>query len=149
MRHRVRLGLLLGFLALTSCISLGPEPPAYEPVVLASGVVVHDLVVPERTEEDRVAEIGDLVSLHYELSLNDGTLVDSSYERGLPIEIVLGDGVLVPGLDEGVRGMRLFGRRKIVVPPELGYGDEGVPPRIPGRALLLLEVELMGLEPGP
>jgi len=138
--------LLLGLSCLlAACLSFTPKPPRYEPVILPSGVVVTDLAVPDR---GRRARSGDRIALHYELSLGDGTPVDSSYERGAPIELVLGESVLLPGLQEAVVGMRRFGRRKVVVPPEVAYGDEGLPPRIPPRAVLRVLVELMELEPG-
>jgi peptidylprolyl isomerase len=132
-------------LATTSCAWFRPKPPEYEPVTLPSGVVVQDVVVPE---EGAPARLGDLATLHYELRLRDGTLIDSSIERGQPIEIRLGSGDFPRGLEQGVVGMRLFGRRNLVVPPSEGYGAEGKPPDIPDGAFLFFLLELMGLEQG-
>ncbi len=140
-----RLLPLLCVLLATACLS-NPRPPEYEAVVLPSGVVRKDLVVPE---QGVASKPGDRVTLHYELRLGDGTLIDSSWDRGTPIEVVLGDGQLVPGIEQGLVGLRRFGRRRIVVPPELGFGEEGVADRVPPRAILYVTVELMELEPAP
>ena len=130
--------------ALSSCALLRVPPPEYDPVALASGVTYQDVVVPEAGQP---ARFGDAVAIHYRLTLNDGTPVDSSYDRGVPFEMVLGASAPLPGLQEGIVGMRLYGRRRISVPPELGYGEEGLPPSIPGNAILRADVELMRHEP--
>ena len=126
-----------------SCSALHVAPPTYEPVLLESGVLIRDQVVPE---EGPLAREGDLVHLHYEMRLADGTVVDSSFDRGQPLETRLGDGLLPPGVEQGVVGMRRFGRRELVVPAALGYGDEGLPPSVPANAELHLDLELMELE---
>lgn len=125
-----------------SCAWFRPRPPEYPLVRLPSGVVVHDLVVPENGEP---AKTGDTVTLEYQLGLEDGTIVDSSLEHGQRLHFRIGDGQVPTGLEQGVEGMRLFGRRELIVPPELGYGKEGMPPVIPGNARLYFEVEMMEL----
>jgi FKBP-type peptidyl-prolyl cis-trans isomerase len=137
--------LLLALLpcALSACGLLRDRPPEYEPVQLASGVRVQDLVVPE---EGPVAASGDRVTIDYRLALLDGTVADSSRDRGQPISFVLGDGEVPAGLEQGIQGMRLLGRRRVRIPPELGYGSQGRPPRIPPDSVLVVDVELLALE---
>ena len=131
--------LLLG-LALTGCAWFRPDPPEYDSVKLPSGLVVRDLVVPETGAE--VAS-GDTVAVHYDLRLLDRSLVESSTDSGRPLRFTVGAGSVPPGLDEGVLGMRLFGRRRLTVPPALAFGEEGRPPRIPPGATLIFDLELM------
>jgi len=117
-----------------------PDPPEYPSVTLPSGLVIRDQAVPEAGPE--VAP-GDLVAIHYDLWLADRTLVESSRSTGMPLSFEVGAGVVPAGLDEGVLGMRLFGRRRLLVPPALAYGAEGRPPRIPPEATLTFDVEVM------
>ena len=115
-------------------------------MALPSGVLVQDLVVPEAGP---VARAGDRVVLNYEIRLADGSSVDSSWDRGQPLETELGAGLLPRGLEEGVLGMRCFGKRRVFVPARLAYGSEGRPPRIPPDADLECVLELMELELTP
>ena len=83
---------------------------------------------------------------HYEGKLIDGTVFDSSVDRGTPLEFRLGRGDVIRGWDEGLaHGMRVGGRRQLVIPPELGYGARGAPPAIPPNALLHFDVELVSI----
>ncbi len=135
--------LFLCLVPLSACCLSGPvRPPVYDPIVTASGVHVQDRVVPEAGP---AAKPGDTVTIDYVLSLEDGTVADSSLERGQPISFVLGSGEVPRGLEEGIEGMILRGERQIRVPSELGYGAAGVPPRIPPHALLTFNVELLEL----
>lgn len=139
-----RLALTLALCAgLSSCTLFRPRPPEYETVRFENGLVVQDLVVPD---DGRAAADGDRVRIHYEGRLADDTVFDSSYQRGDPIAFDLGAGQVPAGLDQGVVGMRLFGRRRLTVPPALGYGDEGIPDLIPPAATLVFELELLGFE---
>lgn len=137
--------LALGLL-FAGCAWFRPRPPEYESVRLESGLVVRDLVVPEA---GAVVAPGDTVAVHYDLRLTDRSLVESSNSIGQPLRFHVGAGDVPSGLDEGVLGMRLFGRRRLTVPPELAYGAEGRPPRIPPRATLIFDVELMEHVPEP
>ena len=90
------------------------------------------------------AKPGDFVSVHY-----TGRLQDSSLDRGEPIEFQLGAGMVIPGWEEGIRGLRVGGKRKLVIPPELGYGEAGAGEAIPPGATLVFDVELVGVRPKP
>src|SRR5262245_48745899 len=138
------LGVLLLSPLLGACAWFRPKPPEYEWVSLGDEVEVRDVVVP--TEGPDVGA-RDEVQLHYDLTLEDGTAVESSRERGQPIQVTLGTGALPVGLERGLVGMKLFGRRRIVVPSALGYGHEGRPPFIPPDATLVFDVEVLGLVP--
>jgi FKBP-type peptidyl-prolyl cis-trans isomerase len=88
------------------------------------------------------AREGDRVLVHYDGTLTDGTLFDSSRKRGAPFEVVLGKGHLIPGFERGVLGMRAGGRRRVVIPPELGYGAQRSG-AIPPSSVLVFEIELL------
>ncbi len=107
----------------------------------ASGMSIQDLVVGT----GGVAEIGKTVSVHYTGWLMDGTKFDSSVDRGYPYEFKLGSGRVIKGWNEGVAGMKVGGKRILIIPPELGYGERGAGNVIPPDATLKLEVELLGV----
>ena len=92
-----------------------------------------------------VAEAGQRVSVHYTGTLTDGSKFDSSLDRGKPFQFTLGAGQVIKGWDQGVAGMKVGGKRKLTIPPELGYGAGGFPPVIPPNSTLVFEVELMGV----
>ncbi|KAJ8021045.1 FK506-binding protein 2 [Holothuria leucospilota] len=97
-------------------------------------------------ECSRKAENGDLVEVHYTGTLEDGTVFDSSRTEGRdPIQFELGSGKVIPGWEQGIQGMCVGEKRRLVIPPHLGYGDKGAGP-IPGDATLKFEVELMSAE---
>lgn len=91
------------------------------------------------------AASGDRVSVHYTGRLEDGTQFDSSRDRGQPFEFTLGEGRVIRGWEEGVKGMKVGGRRHLVIPPELGYGPRAVGGVIPANATLHFDVELLGI----
>ncbi|MBM3206326.1 MAG: FKBP-type peptidyl-prolyl cis-trans isomerase [Candidatus Staskawiczbacteria bacterium] len=91
---------------------------------------------------------GDTAVINYNGTLIDGSKFDSSYDRGTPLTFVLGSGQLIKGMDFGVKGMKVGEKRKITIPPELAYGERGIPPVIPPNSTLIFEVELMSFAPG-
>jgi len=88
---------------------------------------------------------GRRVRVHYTGTLMDGTKFDSSKDSNQPFEFVLGSGSVIPGWDEGVKGMKVGGVRQLTIPASMGYGARGYPPVIPGNAALKFEVELLGV----
>ena len=90
---------------------------------------------------------GQTVTVHYTGTLESGAKFDSSRDPGKqPLEFVVGGGNMIKGFDEGVRGMKVGGRRKLIIPSNLGYREAGRPPTIPGNATLIFEIELMGIK---
>merc|ERR1711983_12090 len=103
--------------------------------------------VKKRVENcEQKSRRGDLLSMHYTGKLEDGTEFDSSIPRGQPLQFTLGSGQVIKGWDQGLLGMCVGEKRKLVIPPELGYGASGAPPKIPGNAVLIFEVELTDIE---
>ncbi|MGO8887149.1 MAG: FKBP-type peptidyl-prolyl cis-trans isomerase [Streptosporangiaceae bacterium] len=106
----------------------GGEPPA-------------DLKITDMWEGDgAVAKAGDTVSVHYVgVAYSTGEEFDASWDRGDPLEFRLGGGQVIAGWDQGVQGMRVGGRRQLVIPPDLAYGDRGAGSAIaPGETLIFV-----------
>ncbi len=99
--------------------------------------------IDEKEGTGKEAKAGDTVDVHYTGWLKDGKKFDSSKDRGRPFTFPLGAGRVIKGWDEGVAGMKEGGKRKLIVPPELGYGERGFPGAIPPNAELTFEVELI------
>jgi len=95
------------------------------------------------------ARKSNLLDMHYTGTLADGTKFDSSLDRQEPFQFQIGIGQVIKGWDEGVLGMCIGEKRKLVVPPELGYGDAGAGDVIPGGATLHFDVELLDIKEGP
>ena len=93
-----------------------------------------------------VAVNGKKVRVHYTGTLTDGTKFDSSVDSGNPFTFTLGQGEVIRGWDMGVAGMKVGGKRKLTIPYPLAYGEHGSPPKIPPKATLIFDVELLGVE---
>ena len=102
----------------------------------------------ETVEEGDGAEAnaGQRIRVHYTGKLEDGSVFDSSRDRGQPFSFILGRGQVIPGWDIGVRGMKEGGKRKLTIPPELAYGSQGRPPKIPPNSTLIFDVELVEVQ---
>jgi FKBP-type peptidyl-prolyl cis-trans isomerase FkpA len=104
-----------------------------------SGLKYVDLVVGTGAE----ARAGQMVKVHYTGWLTDGKKFDSSVDHGQPFTFPLGAGRVIKGWDEGVAGMKAGGKRRLVIPPQLGYGARGAGGVIPPNAELIFEVQLL------
>jgi len=93
-------------------------------------------------------QAGELVSVHYTGTLEDGTQFDSSLDRGQPFAFPLGKGQVIPGWEEGIALMQVGGKAKLIIPPNLAYGEQGAGGVIPPNATLIFEVELVEILPG-
>jgi peptidylprolyl isomerase len=161
--HRPLAALALA-LALAACGAQGPAGPAQNAgpagqenavtaapdrqptaVTTASGLQYIE-VAPGAGD---LAKPGDVVEVHYRGTLADGTEFDSSYQRGDPIQFVLGAGAVIPGWDEGIALMRKGGKATLIIPPTLAYGERGAGGVIPPNATLTFDVELVEIRRGP
>jgi FKBP-type peptidyl-prolyl cis-trans isomerase len=123
--------------------SAAPAPPAVPPPVedRGDGLKVQDLVIGH----GKPADIGDTVAMHYVGTLEDHTEFDSSRARNRPFEFEIGKGLVIKGWDRGIPGMRVGGKRRLIIPPDLAYGPGGHPPKIPANSTLIFEVELIAV----
>ena len=107
-----------------------------------SGLVIEDLVAGDGAE----ATVRNYVTVHYTGWLTDGSKFDSSHDRDEPFSFMLGAFQVILGWDEGVQGMKVGGKRKLTIPPDLGYGRQGAGGVIPPNATLVFEVELLEVQ---
>lgn len=122
------------------------EGSAYRDAFVSDGGSVTDSGLVYRVDAAGQGEAparNSLIEVHYEGRLIDGTVFDSSYERGTPAEFRLGE--VIAGWTEGLQLIAPGGRITLVIPPDLAYGDSGSPPRIPGGATLVFDVELLSV----
>ena len=117
------------------------QQPSTAVVTTESGLQYEDLVVGAGESP----KPGRPVSVHYTGWLTDGKKFDSSKDRGEPFQFVLGAGMVIKGWDEGVATMKVGGKRKLIIPADLGYGASGAGGVIPPNATLVFEVELLAV----
>ena len=125
--------LMAAATALAGCGSDTPTEPSVfraEDIVVGSGAP---------------AAAGDTLTVHYIGTLENGQVFDNSYTRGEPFLFVLGAGRVIRGWDLGVVGMRVGGKRRLIIPPDLAYGPQGSPPSIPPNATLVFVVDLQSI----
>lgn len=118
-----------------------PDPGS---TITPSGLQYVDLVVGDGAEPTS----GATVTVHYTGWLEDGTKFDSSVDSGSPFDFVIGQGRVIKGWDEGVASMKVGGKRRLTIPPDLAYGSQGFGAVIPPNATLVFEVELLGVSGG-
>lgn len=115
------------------------QTPATQNMNETQSLKIEDLTVGT----GKTAENGDTVTVNYKGTLTNGKQFDSSYDRGQPFKFTLGAGQVIAGWDQGLLGMKVGGKRKLTIPPELGYGSRGAGADIPPNATLIFEVELL------
>ncbi len=160
-RRRVALSAALAIVLLTSIGLAGcspapkaaapepaataPEPaqtaPTTKPTPEATALKIEDIKVGTGAE----AKSGDTVTVNYTGYLTDGTKFDSSLDSGQPFKFTIGAGRVIPGWEQGFAGMKVGGKRKLTIPPELGYGSQGAGGVIPPNATLVFDVELLAV----
>ena len=101
------------------------------------------IVTKEGTGKSPV--VGQTIKAHYKGYLEDGTVFDSSYDRSQPFTFPVGQGRVIKGWDEAFLDMNVGSKRTLIIPPELGYGERGAPPKIPGNSVILFDVELIDI----
>ena len=125
--------------------TLSPElsvsPVVGQKIKLENGLEIEDVRVGTGQE----AKAGDTISANYLGTFANGTKFDSSYDRGQPFSFILGSGQVIQGWEIGMLGMKVGGKRKLVVPPQLGYGSQAYGP-IPANSTLYFVVELMAVQ---
>lgn len=119
----------------------GSTPAAGSQVTTASGLKYIDEVIGTG-ESPRT---GRNVTVHYTGTLENGTKFESSVDRSEPYTFRIGTRAVIDGWDEGIMTMKVGGKRRLIIPPDLAYGAAGRPPTIPPNATLIFEIELLGV----
>lgn len=126
----------------TTATQPGAAATATEPAPVTGTLKITDVKKGSGAE----AVDGKKVTVHYTGTLENGTKFDSSRDRGSPFPFVLGSGMVIAGWEQGVKGMKVGGVRKLVIPPNLAYGNRSVGGVIPPNSTLLFEIELLKVE---
>lgn len=132
----------------TSQESEAPKKKTKPKVEKPSGAPPKELVTEDLEEgSGAAAKAGDVVTVQYVgVNYKTGKEFDSSWSRSEPFSFTLGAGEVIPGWDQGIEGMKVGGRRELIIPPELGYGTAGAPPAIPPNETLIFVVDLEAIE---
>jgi len=148
--HPSSSALLAALLALGVSAGLAAQPEPFEKfqrdgahveIVTATGLRYTDLKIGQGQE----AAEGKIVEVHYTGWLADGKKFDSTYDCRRPLTFRMGTGDMIKGLNEGIAGMREGGKRRLIIPPELGFGKQGGGGVIPPNATLIYDVELLSI----
>ena len=134
MQFRWHIITLAVFLFAVSC--------SKEKQTMSNGLQIEDIKIGEGNEVKKF----DIVTVNYTGTLDDGTKFDSSLNPGrTPFRFTVGAGQVIKGWDEGLMGMKVGGKRKLTIPPELGYGSRDNGP-IPANSTLIFDIDLLGIE---
>lgn len=142
---------LAKFKKLVERVLVEPAQPAAPPAAagtpggtttLPGGLIIKD----EKVGTGAGVKSGDTVSVHYVGTLTDGKEFDSSRKHGQPFELQVGQGRVIKGWEQGLIGMKVGGKRKLTIPPDLGYGDRGAGGVIPPKATLIFDIELLSIK---
>ncbi len=135
-------------LSLFACSKKVDEPhDSYKPTQVQEEPAPTKLEIKDEVVgTGKEAKTGSTVSVHYTGTLMNGTEFDSSKKTGKPFEFTLGEGHVIKGWDQGVVGMKVGGKRKLTIPSDLAYGENGSPPTIPPNAALKFDIELLDVK---
>ena len=129
MKKKIKAFLIAGIFSFLSVGAIMAAELQIEDIKIGTGIVAVD---------------NDRLAVDYEGHLEDGTQFDSSYKQGKPFEFDLGQGQVIPGWDKGLWGMKVGGKRRLVIPPEMGYGSDNLD-LIPPNSTLIFNVELVDI----
>ncbi len=135
-------GLLAALAVACGGCQIAPRAPIHSPVELPAGGWYRDLV----PTDGRRARPGDAIRMHYEGLLATGDVFDSTYAVGQPVEVVIGDGTLPPGVDASLAGMAPLSRRFVALPPDQAFGEQGVEGYVPPQTWVYFELELLSID---
>jgi peptidylprolyl isomerase len=146
MEKAMRLNNLLTVVLIAAVLLAACSSPAASPAAPTADPRLK--IEDEITGTGDEAQIGTVLLLNYTGYLENGTKFDSSVDNGQPFTFVLGSGMVIKGWDQGLVGMKVGGKRKLTVPPDLAYGSTGAGGVIPPNATLIFEIDLLGVQPG-
>jgi FKBP-type peptidyl-prolyl cis-trans isomerase len=133
--------IIFGALPQSSQQTATESEQSIQPTQSTEKLKIEDVTVGTGQE----AKTGDTVVVHYTGTLADGTKFDSSYDRDEPFTTPIGQGRVIQGWDEGIPGMKVGGKRRLTIPPSLGYGEYGQG-QIPPNATLIFDIELVSIQ---
>lgn len=144
MKKVILIGLIIFFLIILGTFFLAKKGkfPGIKKGEIPSELKIKDLA----KGKGKKAEKGKKLTVHYIGKLEDGKIFDNTYDKGRPFSFVLGKGNVIKGWEIGIEGMREGGKRRLTIPPHLGYGESGVRGLIPPNSTIIFEIELIKVE---